>query len=225
MKTSPLKKNCAIPYCGTTCIALSLSVSSSTPASSVIFQVLVVVGLLSFPAGVIQFVLGYHWPHDLLHIPTAVCLAVLVGIYLVISIWGLLHTLPTDVRDQGQRQVRRADKADGVGQWHYDECFLAICIHFVSFILLALFSDAEHTTSVGRHQTLGPSIGAEGSLGQYHNDPADMCQIQNNFTWGAAVLGLDPPIPHGPHVQAMTYPYSFFGLNPLTTKVRVHARG
>ena len=84
-------------------------------------KVLLTVGLCSFPTGVIQFVAGYHIPHDIFHIPTAVCVFVLVATYCVIGLWGVMHSAPVDVLHEGQKQVHRADKADGVGRWCVEE--------------------------------------------------------------------------------------------------------
>jgi hypothetical protein len=121
------------------------------------FAVMVIVGLFSFPLGVmLQFVPLYHIPHDIFGIHSEICVGVLVLFYVSTTLWGIFRAQPVNLREDGEREERRSAKRRGPGKWHVDECFVAVVFHYVFYMLLVVGADPTTVRATGLHQPIAP---------------------------------------------------------------------
>lgn len=75
--------------------------------------------------------------------------------------YGLQHKRPMNLKEIGEREVMRGDKKFATGSWHYDECYIAVIIHYLHYCLLVLFSQPEEKQVLGLHQPMGSPIGSQ----------------------------------------------------------------
>ena len=119
--------------------------------------IMCVVGMFSFPLGVfLQFVPLYHIPHDIFGIHTEVCVMLLIFLYGSITFWGILRARPNNLREIGEREVKRHAKQRGPGKWHVDETYIAVIFHYMFYICIVIFSNPQNVRATGLHQHVAP---------------------------------------------------------------------
>ena len=72
--------------------------------------------------------------------------------YSSVVLWGLLRARPRHLADEGAREEARKRKRAGPGQWHLDEVFLAVLVHFAFYSALVLFAAPDAVRATGLHQ-------------------------------------------------------------------------
>jgi hypothetical protein len=110
-------------------------------------------GLLTFPVAVItQFTPLYHIPHDIFGVHSEVCYWMLAFVYCTSVMWGLMRATPTHAFEVGQQEIKRGKKRRGPGTWHVDECWAAVMLHYIFYILIVTTSNPEAIRATGLHQ-------------------------------------------------------------------------
>jgi len=134
-------------------------------------KALAVTGFCSMPFGIVQFVPGYHIFADIFHIHAEVTTCILGSIYALVLFYGLQRSKPVDYKEVGEREEMRGDKKRGNGQWHFDECFAAVCMHYLHYCVLVLVGDPANKEVRGMHQPMGSTRGSgdEFDCGSFRN--------------------------------------------------------
>lgn len=101
--------------------------------------------------------------------------------------YGVQHRRSRNVRELGEREVARGDKKFATGSWHYDECYIAVCIHYLHYCILVLFSKPEEKQVLGLHQPMGSPAGS--------GDQYD-CTYMTNLTYRKYVFHESVMLPH-----------------------------
>ncbi|XP_077999524.1 uncharacterized protein LOC144452325 [Glandiceps talaboti] len=144
-----------------------------------------ITGLFSFPLGAIQFIILYHSLHDNAHIHTEVCVLLLVAIYIG-TVWSA-----------DRNPSENARKGKGKKNW-LDEIGIIVYLHFVLYILLAVYSKPENIKSIGLHEPTGdcnatsPVITA---FGQVLSKKTYLCKTdydEGYFDWHCLKDGKPP---------------------------------
>lgn len=135
------------------------------------FKALLVTGLFSMPFGIVQFVPGYHFFKDVFNIHAEVTTVGLGAIYGLVLFYGLQHSHPINTKEIGEREEKRGDKKSGAGKWYYDECYLAMCIHYLHYCVLVVFANPASFQILGVHQPMGSAPGS--------GDEYDCAQTRN----------------------------------------------
>lgn len=74
--------------------------------------------------------------------------------------YGLQHKRPMNMKEQGERELNKGEKQFSKGAWHYDECYIAVLVHYLHYCILVLFSKPEEKQVLGLHQPMGSPIGS-----------------------------------------------------------------
>ncbi|XP_070545272.1 uncharacterized protein [Ptychodera flava] len=145
----------------------------------------IITGLFSFPLGAVQFIILYHSLHDNLHIHTEVCVLLLVAVYVMI-VWSA-----------DRNPSENARKGRGKRNW-LDEIGVVMTLHFIIYILLAVYSKPENIRAVGLHEPTGdcnatsPVITA---MGQVLSKKTYLCTTdydEGYFDWHCLKNGKPP---------------------------------
>lgn len=100
----------------------------------------ILVGLLSMPMGVLQFLPIYHPLHDNLGIHTEVCVFLLIGLYVMI-VWKSDRQPTDEARNQKNNE--------------FDPLTVHVFIHYTLYAMLAIYAKPENTKSTGLHEPVG----------------------------------------------------------------------
>ena len=121
-------------------------------------KVLTLTGIFSMPFGILQFVPGYHIFKDVFGVHAEVTTMALGAVYCSVVFCGLLRAAPHDVRKEGEKKEK--ETKSGKGSWHYDECFLAMMLHFTHYIVLVIAMNPAKMQVYGLHQPMGSAPGS-----------------------------------------------------------------
>jgi hypothetical protein len=114
------------------------------------------------------------------------------SIYGLILFYGLQHNRPVNYLEHGERELRKGHKRSGKGRWYYDEAFIGVCIHYIHYMLLAVFSNPKDLQVLGLHQ----------EQGDYVANPTSDPKRCDNFNPNADPNKCD-------YINCLTYPYPF----------------
>lgn len=113
----------------------------------------------------------------------------------MILFYGLQHNRPHNYLEKGEREIRRGDKNKGSGRWYWDEAFLAVCIHYLHYMILVVVANPKDLQVLGLHQEQGNLVGDNLNL----NLNTSQC---DNWNPNADRYRCD-------FVDCLTYPYPF----------------
>uniref|UniRef100_A0AC35F6I6 Uncharacterized protein n=1 Tax=Panagrolaimus sp. PS1159 TaxID=55785 RepID=A0AC35F6I6_9BILA len=99
-------------------------------------------GVGAFWGGTIQFALLYHPAHDIFGIHSEYTTVAFLAFYALIVYIA-------------DRSNRRPESRAG-NPYFFDELSLAVCIHYMFYMMLVLVADPANIVSVGLHQPIGP---------------------------------------------------------------------
>jgi len=99
-------------------------------------------GTLAFWGGTIQFALLYHPAHDYFGIHSEYTTIAFLAFYAIIVYIG--------DRQNRKQEARTGDK------YFFDEIPLAICVHYMFYMILVIVADPVNIVSEGLHQPIGP---------------------------------------------------------------------
>ena len=99
-------------------------------------------------------------------------------VYGVIAFYGVMHNRPVNYLEHGERELRRGHKKHGTGRWYYDECFLAVCLHYVHYMVLVVFAAPSKWQVLGMHQEQGFAPDAKNL-----NDEDRGCEFRRSLTY------------------------------------------
>ena len=112
------------------------------------------------PVGILQFVPLFHYFGDVWGIHAEVTMFSLGAIYCTVMFYGVNHSRPVNVLEQGERETRKGSKKFGNGRWYIDEIVLAVLVHFIFYSLLVVFANPSTYQVYGLHQELGSLRGS-----------------------------------------------------------------
>lgn len=156
------------------------------------FKALALTGMLSMPFGICQFVPGYHMMKDVFNVHAEVTTLTLGAVYGVILFYGIQHAKPINYLEHGEREAKRGDKRHGAGRWYYDEAFLAVCIHYLHYMVLVVVTNPGSLQVLGMHQEQGNFVAF----------PVENGTRCDNFNPNADANACD-------FVNCLNYPYPF----------------
>lgn len=106
------------------------------------FLAVFIAGTLAFWGGTIQLSLLYHPLHDMLGVHSELTSTIFLSAYMLI-VW---------IAD------RRNPHPESRGQSKYwmDELSLAVCFHYLFYMVLVCISDPKNIIAEGLHQPIGP---------------------------------------------------------------------
>lgn len=106
------------------------------------FLCVALAGIGAFWGGTLQFALLYHPAHDIFGIHSEYTSIAFLAIYAVIVYIA-------------DRSNRRPEARAG-NPYFFDELSLAVCIHYMFYMMLVLVADPQNIVSEGLHQPIGP---------------------------------------------------------------------
>uniref|UniRef100_A0A914W1X5 Acyltransferase 3 domain-containing protein n=1 Tax=Plectus sambesii TaxID=2011161 RepID=A0A914W1X5_9BILA len=102
-------------------------------------------GTGAFWLGTLQFGLLYHPMHDYLKVHSEITTCIFLATYAVI-----VYVADRQNKDPLARPLR------GVRRYWFDELALAVCVHYLFYMVLVLVADPLNIVAEGLHQPIGP---------------------------------------------------------------------